>query len=494
MRELLNQLFSSDFMPHGHCYLWKPGLVWLQVLSNLFIGVAYVSISATLLYLTRRMKSSLPFEWVYIAFGIFIVSCGITHFMDILTVWTPTYWLDGAIRAITAFASVVTAVLLFPLVPRVMQLSALFQAERSKSRADLEASERNARLIVDSIPTLAWTARVDGWLDFFNRRWFEYTGTTAEQMNGWGWKSVHDPASLPEVTERWETSIRTGQPFEMIFPLRRADGTFRAHLTRVHPIVDADGKVTRWFGTNTDIEDQLRIERELEQAVRVRDEFLAIASHELRTPLSTLRLQADGIVRALRKGAITVERLAPKLDTLDGQVDRLERLVTMLLDVSNIESGRLRLELSEVDVVELTREVVKSLQVELDRAGCSVSITAAGPIVVTWDRGRIDQVLTNLLTNAIKYGAGKPIEVTLVDGESVRIEARDHGIGIPSEHLERIFGRFERAVDAKHYSGLGLGLWVSRQIVQAHGGAMRVASQPGAGSTFVVELPKRVPA
>ncbi|HUS31128.1 MAG TPA: GAF domain-containing protein [Kofleriaceae bacterium] len=135
-----------------------------------------------------------------------------------------------------------------------------------------------ARLLIDSVPTLAWTARADGWIDFYNRRWYEYTGTTPEEMEGWGWQSVHDPVELPLVLERWRSSIATGEPFEMSFPLRGADGVFRWHLTRVVPMRDAAGVIVRWFGTNTNIDAQLRTEKQLAEALAITETLNRIGS------------------------------------------------------------------------------------------------------------------------------------------------------------------------------------------------------------------------
>jgi signal transduction histidine kinase len=179
-----------------------------------------------------------------------------------------------------------------------------------------------------------------------------------------------------------------------------------------------------------------------------------------------------------------------KLDLVSRQATRLTRLTNDLLDVSRIEAGSPALELSAVDLGALVSEVVARFEEDLSQSRCSVSIHCGAPIMGRWDRSRVDRVVTNLLSNAIKFGAGKPIEIFLrAEGGVARLAVRDHGIGINPDQRDRIFGRFERAVSERHYGGLGLGLYISRRIVEDHGGSIRCESRPGAGATFTVELP-----
>jgi signal transduction histidine kinase len=180
--------------------------------------------------------------------------------------------------------------------------------------------------------------------------------------------------------------------------------------------------------------------------------------------------------------------VAARTDLIRRSADRLTRLVTSLLDISRIGAGRLDLEREETDLSEVTREVAERFQEEARRARCELRVDTT-PAVGFWDRLRLDQVVTNLLANALKYGAGAPIDVrvTAQDGRAL-LTVRDHGIGISEEDQRRIFQRFERAVSQRNYGGFGLGLWIVRQIVEAQGGAVRVESEPGHGSTFTVEL------
>ncbi|MDC3953096.1 sensor histidine kinase [Polyangium jinanense] len=227
------------------------------------------------------------------------------------------------------------------------------------------------------------------------------------------------------------------------------------------------------------------------QAISARDDFLAVASHELRTPLTPLKLQLERLVRDARAG-VSQERMAPALEVAYRQVGRLAALIDRLLDVSRITAGKLDLCLDEVDLCALVHDVVTRFGREAEDAGCLVAFHHDKPIWGTWDRLRIEQVVTNLLGNALKYGRGKPIEIELeADEGTARLTVRDHGVGIAPEDQGKIFERFERAVSNQSFGGLGLGLWIVRQIVETHGGTVRVESAPGVGSTFRVELPRR---
>jgi signal transduction histidine kinase len=244
--------------------------------------------------------------------------------------------------------------------------------------------------------------------------------------------------------------------------------------------------------------DNARLYLRTQEAVRARDEFLSIASHELRTPITSLQLAAQGLLRLSRAGSLAKvppEFIASSLETAVRQTARMAALIDRLLDVSRIQAGRLELQLEQVDLSLVTREIVAQSAAEASRAGCAVELRADDPVIGCWDRARLEQVAANLISNAIKYGAGKPIEVEVVrlDGAQARLSVKDQGIGIPPERMGRIFERFERAVSARHYSGLGLGLYIVRRVLEALGGSIRVESQPGQGSTFIVELPMSGP-
>jgi signal transduction histidine kinase len=229
--------------------------------------------------------------------------------------------------------------------------------------------------------------------------------------------------------------------------------------------------------------------QQAKDAVGLRDEFLSIASHELRTPLSTLQLLLQSVERVVVK--LDSRELVAKIKRILRQLDRLTELVGKLLDVTRIGAGQLALDVEEFDAVPVVQEIVERFAEPARAAGSRLQLRLPELLICRADRLRLDQILTNLLSNAIKFGAGKPIDILLQGRPShLELTVRDQGIGIPAEHLARIFDRFERAVSSRHYGGLGLGLYITRRIVEAHRGTVQVESSPGAGSAFTVNLPR----
>jgi signal transduction histidine kinase len=229
-----------------------------------------------------------------------------------------------------------------------------------------------------------------------------------------------------------------------------------------------------------------------QEAVRRRDEFISVASHELRTPCAALQLAVQALSRE-RPGELRVESDAVRrfLGTIGRQVANLSVLVERLLDVSLLAAGPLPIARTEVDLADVVRSVVERVQEPLRVSGSTLTVDAPEPVLGSWDRARLEQVAASLVSNAIKFGMGAPIEVVVrAQGSAATLVVRDHGIGISPADQGRVFGRFERAVSTENFGGFGLGLYIAKSIVDAHRGSLAVTSRPGEGSTFVVSLPR----
>lgn len=289
--------------------------------------------------------------------------------------------------------------------------------------------------------------------------------------------------------------------------LRRDGSEFPIELI-VTPIKINDFFV--FFAFVRDISDRKLIEAELklslsqekaareaaEKAIAVRDEFLLIAAHELRTPITSLMLN----IQMIRKFFEKIENKNPMeikevkhLSAVQSQLDRLNRLIEKVLDISKISTGKLQLKVVEVDLSAVVLGIVATLQGEYNLEGYHFEVHAAQPTVGLWDHTRIEQVVTNLLTNAVKYGKRKPIDIRVEsNGEEAILIVKDHGIGIAKNDQTKIFKKFERFSSSEHYPGIGLGLYITQQIIEAHGGSIEVESNLGEGATFTVKLPLQV--
>lgn len=371
-------------------------------------------------------------------------------------------------------------------------------------REALRRSEEELRALADSIPQLAWIAAADGSIFWYNRGWYDYTGTTLEEMQGWGWQKVHDPGMLPLVMEGWTKSIRTGEPFDMEFPLRGADGTFRWFLTRVNPFRDAEGNVVRWFGTNTDVDRVKRAEadrerlltseqearQQAEREMQMKDEFMATVSHELRTPLNAIL----GWTSILRSSTDPAE-IAESAEVIERNARAQAQLIEDLLDVSRIISGKVRLDVQRVDLVPVINAALESVRptaAARDIRLTSILDPIAGP--VSGDPARLQQILWNLLTNALKFTPkGGRVQIILERVNShLDMCVIDNGEGIAPELLPHVFDRFRQGDSSttRRHRGLGLGLAIVKNLVELHGGTVRVKSAgPDQGSTFAISLP-----
>jgi len=383
------------------------------------------------------------------------------------------------------------------------QLKAQARLLREHERdALLRAGEERYRHLLDVMPQSIWASDAQGRITFWNRAAIDYLGHEPGVVTGESlWSALH-PDDRASVREAFEEGFARKEAFERQIRLNRAsDGTYRWHLARVVPERGSDGggadadAITGWIAAATDIDDQKRAEQVLREAIGLREDFLSVASHELRTPLTSLRLEVENLLRFARRSAgEAAGPITQRAERIDAQAARLNHLIDELLDVSRIAAGRLELQIEEVDLVAVVDEVRTRLGDEARRRGCALDVRGQQRAIGAWDASRLDQVITNLLSNAIKYGAGKPIEITVdVRGDRAVLAIHDHGLGIPAEDQDRIFRRFERAASSRNYAGIGLGLWIVKQIVEALGGTVTVDSRPEAGATFTVELPRTRP-
>ena len=379
--------------------------------------------------------------------------------------------------------------------------------ERKITDAQLRESEARFRLLADNISQFAWIADEQGLIFWYNQRWFDYTGTTLEEMQGWGWQKVHHPEHVDRVVARLQHSWDTGEVWEDIFPLRSHAGEYRWFLSRALPIRDEAGKITRWFGTNTDINEEKLAQQERERllqreqlahaeaeaANRTKDEFLAIVSHELRAPLNAML----GWARILRSGKYKPETLPHALEVIERSARSQQQLIEDLLDSSRIISGKLRLDMQPLDLTMVIEAALDTMRPAAEAKNITFeTVYLVANAVITGDHERLQQVVWNLVSNAVKFTPNNgrvTLRLERVD-PYLQLTVSDTGQGVNSEFLPYVFDRFHQADSSstRRYSGLGLGLALVRHLVELHGGTVS-ADSPGAGlgTNFMINLPLR---
>ncbi len=359
-----------------------------------------------------------------------------------------------------------------------------------RSLEALRASEHRFRTTFEHAPVGIAHVGIDGrWLRL-NARYREILGYREEELRQLTSREVTHPQDVKKEARQVERLLAGeigGYALEKRY--LRKDGEVAWVDITASLVRDRAGRPSYFITAAEDIGGRREIERQLREAVRARDELMQVASHELRTPLTTLQLQVESLRAAVARGG-EQSKAAAKADAALRQVARVDALVDGLLDVARLDDASFALRPERGDLAAALRQTVERFRPLAAREGVELRLDAPETLIAAFDRRRVDQAVAALVSNAVKYGPGKPVDVRVEAVQGLaRISVRDRGIGVDATERERIFGRFERAVSARHYGGLGLGLFITRRIAEAHGGRVRVEGAPEQGSVFVLELP-----
>jgi signal transduction histidine kinase len=371
----------------------------------------------------------------------------------------------------------------------------ILERHHEVSRRQIAENRLNLALVSADIGFWDWNAKTGH--TFLSDTLMHEWGINSETYNN----TLQECLDLvhPEDRDRLWSEIQTatfkGHPYDVDYRVHRPDGRMIWVNAKGRLFLDADNNPERLSGICINITDRRRSEDFLRDALRARDEFISIASHELKTPLTSLKLQNQIQLRHIRKNhpaAYAPENVKEVAESADRQIVRILRLIEDMLDVSRIRTGKLSIRTESMNLQELVKDVLTRLEPQLTSEGYETpTIRASEEINGYWDKFRLEQVISNLITNAIRYGLKNSISIELrATPSTATMSISDKGIGIAPEAVERIFDRFERAISSNEVSGLGLGLYISNEIVKAHGGKIWVESTRGQGSTFFVELPR----
>jgi PAS domain S-box-containing protein len=545
MNEFLRKLFSSDFMPHGYCYLWKPEIVWLHAISDGAIALSYLFIPLALVYFVRKRRD-LPFHWVFFMFGVFILGCGATHAMEIWTLWHGTYRLAGVIKAITAVASVSTAAALVPMIPRALLLPSPSQlraanlglereiAERTRAERALqlahdelemrvqqrtrELAAANAQLREEIDERLRAEQELRKQADLLelahdailvrdlNDR-ITYWNSGAEEVYGWRreealgetapnlLRSIY-PSSIESLKEE---IVRSGR-WEGELTQTRRDGETIVVSSRWALQRGEHGQPAAVLQINTDITERKRAaenlvstQNQLAHMARVTTmgELAASIAHEINQPLAAVVTNGNACLRWMALAEPNLDEARAAVTAIIKEGRRASDIIARIRALMKKSPPQM----TQLHVNDLIREVLILIkhEVQRNRVMLHTDLTE-GPTGVVGDRVQLQQVVLNLLMNAIEAtssAAESPKEVLVTsrsEASQVIVAVQDSGVGIDPENSSQLFNPF---FTTKPH-GMGMGLAISRSTIQSHGGRLWAASNPGRGATFQFTLPAQV--
>jgi PAS domain S-box-containing protein len=501
----LRSFFNSEaFMPHGHCYLWRADILWLHVISDTLIALAYFMIPLSLIYLVRK-RSDLAFNWIFVLFASFIVACGITHIFGVWTIWNADYALAGVIKLATALVSVSTAVILWPLMPKIIELPGVAQykamcdrleqeiAERQKVQNELERRQNQLRLIINQLPvSIAYLDR-DLNFQYCNATYAKWMKRRKDQIIGYHMKDI-----LPEQNfQQTASSIVRALAGETVRVETQCPIQDRErHVTVLDiPDKDSEGLVKGVIRLITDISEHVEIENELKRAKDAADAaniaksaFVANISHEIRTPLGAV----VGFSEMLSTDGVSATERQKYLGGIKRNSELLLHIIDDVLDISKMEAGRIALDEQEFELQEVIYDAEHFLKHQAQAKGLdyAVHIDESVPQFITSDPFRLRQILLNMIGNAVKFSDHGRVELQIkafAEQKKLTFQVNDQGIGIAEEHKDHLFESFYQADPSakRRHGGTGLGLALSKRLAQMLGGDLELLrSEPGQGSSF----------